>query len=32
MRAVKGCGIQWQAGVTSKLAQDYRMLEAQGRT
>ena len=28
MRAVKGCGIQWQAGVTSKLAQDYRMPEA----
>jgi radical SAM superfamily enzyme YgiQ (UPF0313 family) len=27
MRALKGRGIQWQAGVTSKLAQDNRMLE-----
>src|SRR5580658_8479875 len=27
MRALKGRGIQWQAGVTSKLAQDERMLE-----
>ena len=27
MRAFKGRGIQWQAGVTSKLAQDDRMLE-----
>jgi radical SAM superfamily enzyme YgiQ (UPF0313 family) len=27
MRALKGRGIQWQAGVTSKLAQDDRMLE-----
>src|ERR1700745_2881444 len=32
MRALKGRGFQWQAGVTSKLAQDDRMLElaAQG--
>ena len=28
MRALRGRGIQWQAGVTSKLAQDYRMPEA----
>ncbi|MGB6288379.1 MAG: radical SAM protein [Xanthobacteraceae bacterium] len=27
MRALKGRGIQWQAGVTSKLAQEDRMLE-----
>ncbi len=27
MRALKGHGIHWQAGVTSKLAQDDRMLE-----
>ena len=27
MRALKGRGIRWQAGVTSKLAQDDRMLE-----
>ena len=27
MRALKGRGIKWQAGVTSKLAQDDRMLE-----
>lgn len=27
MRALKGRGIQWQAGVTSKLAQDDTMLE-----
>src|SRR5580693_2368607 len=27
MRALKGRGIQWQAGVTSKLAQDDHMLE-----
>jgi radical SAM superfamily enzyme YgiQ (UPF0313 family) len=27
MRALKGCRISWQAGVTSKLAQDDRMLE-----
>ena len=27
MRALKGRGIQWQAGVTSKLAQDDEMLE-----
>ena len=27
MRALKGRGIQWQAGVTSKLANDDRMLE-----
>src|SRR5262249_9398033 len=27
MRALKGRGIEWQAGVTSKLAQDDRMLE-----
>jgi len=27
MRALKGLGIQWQAGVTSKLAQDDQMLE-----
>jgi len=27
MRALKGRGINWQAGVTSKLAQDDRMLE-----
>ena len=27
MRALKGRGIQWQAGVTSKLAQDDGMLE-----
>ena len=27
MRALKGLGIRWQAGVTSKLAQDDRMLE-----
>jgi radical SAM superfamily enzyme YgiQ (UPF0313 family) len=27
MRALKGRGIQWQAGVTSKLAQDDSMLE-----
>ncbi|MGO9113899.1 MAG: B12-binding domain-containing radical SAM protein [Thermoguttaceae bacterium] len=27
MRALKGRGISWQAGVTSKLAQDDRMLE-----
>jgi radical SAM superfamily enzyme YgiQ (UPF0313 family) len=27
MRALKGRGIKWQAGVTSKLAQDERMLE-----
>jgi radical SAM superfamily enzyme YgiQ (UPF0313 family) len=27
MRALKGRGFQWQAGVTSKLAQDDRMLE-----
>src|ERR1700684_60849 len=27
MRALKGRGIQWQAGVTSKLAYDDRMLE-----
>ena len=27
MLALKGRGIQWQAGVTSKLAQDDRMLE-----
>ena len=27
MRALKGRGITWQAGVTSKLAQDDRMLE-----
>jgi radical SAM superfamily enzyme YgiQ (UPF0313 family) len=27
MRALKGRGIQWQAGVTSKLAQDDAMLE-----
>jgi radical SAM superfamily enzyme YgiQ (UPF0313 family) len=27
MRALKGRGIQWQAGVTSKLAADDRMLE-----
>jgi radical SAM superfamily enzyme YgiQ (UPF0313 family) len=27
MRALRGRGIQWQAGVTSKLAQDDRMLE-----
>jgi radical SAM superfamily enzyme YgiQ (UPF0313 family) len=27
MRALKGRGIQWQAGVTSKLAHDDRMLE-----
>ena len=27
MRALKGRGIHWQAGVTSKLAQDERMLE-----
>jgi radical SAM superfamily enzyme YgiQ (UPF0313 family) len=27
MRALKGRGLQWQAGVTSKLAQDDRMLE-----
>jgi radical SAM superfamily enzyme YgiQ (UPF0313 family) len=27
MRAMKGRGFQWQAGVTSKLAQDDRMLE-----
>jgi radical SAM superfamily enzyme YgiQ (UPF0313 family) len=27
MRALKGRGIHWQAGVTSKLAQDDRMLE-----
>ena len=27
MRALKGRNIQWQAGVTSKLAQDDRMLE-----
>lgn len=27
MRALKGRGVQWQAGVTSKLAQDDRMLE-----
>lgn len=27
MRALKGRSIQWQAGVTSKLAQDDRMLE-----
>ena len=26
-RALKGRGIQWQAGVTSKLAQDDHMLE-----
>ena len=29
MRALKGRGFQWQAGVTSKLAQDDRMLAAQ---
>src|SRR5258708_38397672 len=27
MRALRGRGIQWQAGVTSKLAQDDPMLE-----
>jgi radical SAM superfamily enzyme YgiQ (UPF0313 family) len=27
MRALKGRGVRWQAGVTSKLAQDERMLE-----
>jgi hypothetical protein len=27
MRAFKGRGLKWQAGVTSKLAQDDRMLE-----
>jgi len=27
MRALKGRGVHWQAGVTSKLAQDDRMLE-----
>ena len=27
MRALKGRGVSWQAGVTSKLAQDDRMLE-----
>jgi radical SAM superfamily enzyme YgiQ (UPF0313 family) len=27
MRALKGRGLQWQAGVTSKLSQDDRMLE-----
>ncbi len=27
MRAMKGRGFHWQAGVTSKLAEDYRMLE-----
>jgi len=27
MRALRGRGFQWQAGVTSKLAQDDRMLE-----
>jgi radical SAM superfamily enzyme YgiQ (UPF0313 family) len=27
MRAMRGRGLQWQAGVTSKLAQDDRMLE-----
>ncbi len=27
MRALKGRGLRWQAGVTSKLAQDSRMLE-----
>ena len=27
MRALKGRNIHWQAGVTSKLAQDDRMLE-----
>jgi hypothetical protein len=27
MRALKGRGVRWQAGVTSKLAQDDRMLE-----
>jgi radical SAM superfamily enzyme YgiQ (UPF0313 family) len=27
MRALKGRGVQWQAGVTSKLAQDDHMLE-----
>jgi radical SAM superfamily enzyme YgiQ (UPF0313 family) len=27
MRALKGRGLKWQAGVTSKLAQDDRMLE-----
>ena len=27
MRAPKGRGVRWQAGVTSKLAQDDRMLE-----
>jgi radical SAM superfamily enzyme YgiQ (UPF0313 family) len=27
MRALKGRGVKWQAGVTSKLAQDDRMLE-----
>jgi radical SAM superfamily enzyme YgiQ (UPF0313 family) len=27
MRALKGRGLRWQAGVTSKLAQDDRMLE-----
>jgi radical SAM superfamily enzyme YgiQ (UPF0313 family) len=32
MRALKGRGIQWQAGVTSKLAQDDRMLELAARS
>src|SRR5260370_35010190 len=27
MRALRGRGVTWQAGVTSKLAQDDRMLE-----
>ncbi|HEU4440354.1 MAG TPA: radical SAM protein [Methylomirabilota bacterium] len=32
MRALIGRGIQWQAGVTSKLAQDDRMLELAARS
>ena len=31
MRALKGRKIQWQAGVTSKLAQDDRMLGTRRR-
>jgi len=32
MRALKGRGIHWQAGATSKLAQDDRMLELAARS
>jgi radical SAM superfamily enzyme YgiQ (UPF0313 family) len=32
MRALIGRGVQWQAGVTSKLAQDDRMLELAARS